>query len=153
MLRTVLAYALAIALSAGAVAGVVVITAPADAVPSGFRTATVRGAGPSDRFPTPPAGADGPAGRCVVCHSLEAGGAPRFAPSLSGIVGAPKASARWFAYSKALAEAGGAWTRDALDRYLADPDAFLPGTKKTLSGIADPAERAQLIDYLATLSG
>ena len=36
---------------------------------------------------------------------------------------------------KPLASAGGVWTKEDLDRYLANPDTFLPGTKKTISGL------------------
>lgn len=103
------------------------------------------------RYAVKPVGWDGPAGSCVVCHSLEKGGPPQVAPTLWGIVGAPKAGAKGYGYSQALAEAGGVWTEEALDQYLASPDKFLPGTKKTIIGIPDPKERARIIAYLKTL--
>jgi len=103
------------------------------------------------RYATKPAGLDGPAGSCVVCHSLEKGGPLQVAPTLWGIVGAPKAGAKGYGYSQALAEAGGVWTKEDLDQYLASPDRFLPGTKKTIIGLPDPKERAKIIQYLATL--
>lgn len=95
-----------------------------------------------------PAGADGPLKHCVVCHSVEADGALRVAPSLHGIAGAPKARAKWYAYSAALAKAGGNWTEADLDKYLASPSKFLPGTAKTIVGIADAKERAEVIAAL-----
>ncbi|MCC2113155.1 MAG: hypothetical protein KDJ16_14060 [Hyphomicrobiales bacterium] len=85
---------------------------------------------------------------CVVCHSLEAGGPRRVAPNLHGIVGAPKARDRSYNYSTVLAEAGGTWTEGDLDSYLKKPSAFLPGTAKTLIGIADDAERGRIIAAL-----
>ena len=102
------------------------------------------------RYAAEPVGRDGPAGQCVVCHSLEKGGQQRVAPNLWGIVGAPKARSKGYGYSIALAEASGTWTEQDLDRYLADPDKFLPGTKKT---IAIPAadERAKIAEWLGTL--
>ena len=71
---------------------------------------------------------------CVVCHSIEAGGPLRVAPSLHGIVGAKKARAEWYGYSPALRQAGGAWTEADLDKYLTAPAKFLPGTTKTIVG-------------------
>lgn len=104
-----------------------------------------------DRFAAQPAGLDSPAAGCVVCHSIEKGGPLRVAPNLWDIVGDKKARFSWYGYSRALAGAGGTWTLEDLDAYLADPDRFLPGTSKTLIGIADPKERADLITYLETL--
>lgn len=102
------------------------------------------------RYAAEPVGRDGPAGQCVVCHSLEKGGSQRVAPNLWGIVGAPKARAKGFGYSTALAAAGGAWTEQDLDRYLANPDKFLPGTKKTIA-ILDADQRAKITKLLLTL--
>lgn len=109
-------------------------------------------AGPDDsRYASRPWGWDGPAGQCVVCHGLERGGPARVAPNLWGIVGAPKARAKGYGYSLALAKAGGVWTEKDLDQYLAAPSRFLPGTSKTMAGLTNAEERAKLIGYLATL--
>lgn len=105
----------------------------------------------ADRFPERPWGADSPASRCVVCHSLEKGGPFRVGPNLWGIVGAPKTrDADWFNYSKALLSLDGAWTREALNDYLAAPSRYAPGTTKTIQ-VTDDAEREAIIDFLATL--
>lgn len=103
------------------------------------------------RYATKPAGWDSAAGQCVVCHSLERNAPWRVAPSLWGIVGAPKAGAKGYGYSLALAEAGGVWTEPELDAYLADPGGFLPGTTKILTGLPDPQERARIIEFLGAL--
>lgn len=103
------------------------------------------------RYAAKPVGLDGPAGQCVVCHSVEKGGPMRVAPNLWSIVGAPKARERGYGYSTALASAGGVWTQQDLNDYLAAPDKFLPGTKKTIIGLPKPKERAELITFLATL--
>jgi cytochrome c len=96
-----------------------------------------------------PWGYDTPAGRCVVCHSLEEGGPFRVAPNLWGIVGAEKARDRaWYAYSPALVKMGGTWTVGELNAFLADPDRFLPGTKKSIK-VEDDLEREQIIDFLS----
>jgi cytochrome c len=107
---------------------------------------------PTDyRFAAEPVGRGGLADGCVVCHSLEKNGPLRSAPPLWGIVGADKARFEWYGYSQALAQADGTWTEAALNAYLTDPDAFLPGTAKTLIGLPDEEQRAGVIAYLASL--
>ena len=109
------------------------------------------GAESQERFPEPPWGIDGPAGRCVVCHSLERGGPFRVAPNLWGVIGSEKARERdWYVYSPALLERGGVWSAEDLDAYLADADAYLPGTNKSIS-VQDPEDRRQIIEFLTTL--
>lgn len=103
-------------------------------------------------FAIRPEGRDGPAGGCVVCHSVEKHGPFRVAPNLWGIVGDAKARDVGYGYSLGLAKAGGAWTEGDLDKYLTDPDAFIPGTKKTLVGIPNAETRGEIIAYLKSLS-
>lgn len=90
--------------------------------------------------------------QCVVCHRISADGPERSAPSLWGIVGARKARSHWFGYSLALSQQTGRWTSDEIDAYLADPEAHLPGTSKTLSRVRDPEQRQQIIAALQSLS-
>jgi len=105
----------------------------------------------SFRFPPEPWGLDSPAGRCVVCHSLEKGGPFRVAPNLWGIVDANKGRhSQWFAYSPALIKMGGTWTTEELDDYLVDASAFMPGTTKSIR-VPNDSERREIIEYLQTL--
>lgn len=104
-----------------------------------------------ERYAAKPVGWDSPAGKCVVCHSLEKNGSARVAPTLWGIVGAPKGAAKGYGYSLALAKAGGKWTEKELNEYLTSPSRFLPGTTKTIVGLPNDKERAKVIAYLATL--
>lgn len=100
------------------------------------------------RFEAVPVGADGALKPCLVCHSVERGGALRVAPPLYGIIGAHKARAEWYGYSPALQKADGTWTEADLDKFLASPSKFLPGTSKTIIGIADAKRRADIIAAL-----
>lgn len=105
----------------------------------------------ADQIPEQPWGYGTPAERCVVCHSLENGGPFRVAPNLWGIVGAEKGrDADWYAYSPALIRMGGTWTEEDLDAFLEDAAAFMPGSTKSIR-VADPEERAEIIDFLKTL--
>lgn len=98
-----------------------------------------------------PVGRGGAANDCVVCHSLVQNGPDRSAPNLFGVVGAPKARSPWFAYSQPLRKKGGTWSAEDLDKFLANPSGYIPGTSKTLPPITDPAKRKDIIAFLATL--
>jgi cytochrome c len=105
----------------------------------------------ADTLTAEPWGLDTPAGRCVVCHSLEKGGPFRVAPNLWGIVGDEKARDRgWYAYSPALIRMGGTWTEKDLDQFLANADAFAPGTTKSIQ-VIDAEERQAIIEFLKGL--
>jgi cytochrome c len=124
--------------------------------PSPDTGAIVKSLGPRGEayaFTAEPAGRGGPTNDCVVCHSIAQGEAMRSAPSLWGIVGAPKARAAWFGYSLALRKKGGVWNEDELDKYLANPSGFVPGTLKTLPPITDPVRRREVIAFLKSLHG
>ena len=99
-------------------------------------------------FAEPPLGDGTALGACVVCHAVDPADGSRAAPDLYGIVGAEKAASPWFNYSTALRAADGVWTEADLDDYLSHPPSFLPGTKKTIVGIADPAQRREIIEAL-----
>ena len=114
-------------------------------------TLTASAASAADSYAAQPWGADSPASRCVVCHSLEKGGPFRVAPNLWNIVGAEKARDRsWYAYSPALIRKGGTWTAEELDSYIEDAAAFAPGSTKSIR-VKDPEERKAIIDFLETL--
>lgn len=88
---------------------------------------------------------------CTVCHALYRGDPFRVGPSLWEIVGAEKARMDGYAYSQALANAGGQWTEGELDAFLADPHGFMPGTRMTFSGLSSPETRQDIIAFLSTL--
>lgn len=91
--------------------------------------------------------------KCYSCHSLE-GPDPRLqGPSLNGIVGRDVAAEEGFTYSPAMrtyAEQQERWTREALDAFIADPLAVVPGNEMGFFGIEDAEERQALIEYLAS---
>jgi cytochrome c len=85
---------------------------------------------------------------CAACHTLEPG-AHRTGPSLAGVFGRKAGTAEGFnRYSDALRSADLVWNEDALNTFLADPQAFLPGNRMTFPGIADAQGRADVIAYL-----
>lgn len=114
---------------------------------------TEASAGAASAHAAAPPGAPLPATAraCEVCHPTSAGAPAGVGPSLHGVVGRDVASDPRFAYSEALAKREGAWTAAELDAFLANPAAAAPGTKMAFGGIADPQERAAVIEWLSRL--
>jgi cytochrome c len=96
------------------------------------------------------AGADVFKTECGICHSIKPG-KNVVGPSLFGVVGRVSGTAPRFHYSQANINAHITWTQDKLDGYLKDPATTLPGTTMGYAGLADDAQRANVIAYLATL--
>ena len=89
-------------------------------------------------------------GKCKQCHKID--GKDGVGPHLNGVVGRNHAAIAGFKYSDAmLARAAEPWTEEAIYAFLKNPKAVLPGTKMGFGGIPKPADRANLIAYLATL--
>ena len=51
-------------------------------------------------------------------------------------------------YSPAMKRSGIAWTAETLDKYVADPQAFIPANRMPYAGMADAGDRADLLAYL-----
>jgi cytochrome c len=87
---------------------------------------------------------------CSACHSLEPDAGPRPGPSLIGVIGRPAASLPAYEYSPVLTEAGRQgllWTEEKL-RFMADSEAFLPGTVMGLVRVPAAADREALLELL-----
>jgi glucose/arabinose dehydrogenase len=92
---------------------------------------------------------------CASCHTVDPRLGSRAGPGLYNVVGRRAGSVGGYNYTDALAKAGAAgktWTREQLDVFLRDPNKDVPGTAMPI-GIADPKQRAGVIDYLASQSG
>jgi cytochrome c len=87
---------------------------------------------------------------CASCHSYQQNEPLLEGPPLWGIVGRRVASVEGYGYSAALRAIGGTWDRARLDRFLANPVAFAPGTKMDMGGVRSAAERAEVLDFLET---
>ncbi|MGD0764549.1 MAG: cytochrome c family protein [Roseiarcus sp.] len=89
---------------------------------------------------------------CRACHSFERGAFAKVGPPLYGVVGRPVASIAGFRYSAGMKALGGQWTYYKLERLLADPSAFVAGTRMSFPGEPDAQRRADILAYLRTLS-
>ena len=112
--------------------------------------ACVQAAPPGD--PTTMAAGERAYQKCYSCHSLEGPDPSTQGPSLKGIVGRPVAAEPGFAYSpemRAYAARQPRWSREALDAFIADPQAAVPDNAMGFFGIRDAEERRALIEFLA----
>jgi len=93
--------------------------------------------------------------KCSSCHNFGEGEANKTGPGLYDVVDRLIGSHEGFAYSAAMEEhkaKGDLWSYENLDAFLTSPKTFSPGTKMSFSGVKDPAERANILAYLQTLS-
>ena len=90
--------------------------------------------------------------QCASCHTFEKGGPNRVGPNLYGIVDRDRASIAGFNYSAAMKAKGGKWTYEELDLFITNPKADIPGTSMGYAGLSRPGQRADLINYLHSLS-
>lgn len=89
--------------------------------------------------------------QCASCHTFDNGGKVLTGPNLHGIMGKQAGSTAGFAYSDKMKTLGKPWDDAAMDAFLANPKAVVPGTKMTFAGISRPDQRADLIKYLQGL--
>lgn len=88
--------------------------------------------------------------RCAACHSVRANAYDDLGPNLTGVFGRRVGAVSGFPYSNAMRAAGQRgmfWNAATLDRFLADPEAALPGTAMPYQG-GTAAERAAVIAWL-----
>jgi cytochrome c len=84
---------------------------------------------------------------CAACHRLEAG-VNEVGPSLHDLFKRKAGELADFRFSPAMKRSGVVWTPEALDKYLADPQAMIPANRMPYAGMADAADRADLVAYL-----
>ena len=89
---------------------------------------------------------------CAACHSV-APGEHMTGPSLAHIW-EKKAGAisDFLRYSEAMKRANVVWNESTLDKWLTNPDAFIPGTSMTFAGLRDANDRQDVIAYLKAVS-
>jgi cytochrome c len=86
------------------------------------------------------------AARCMACHTIDASIA---GPAHRGVVGRVAGRLSGYEYSPALKKSGVVWNEGNLDRWLANPETFIPG-QRMFYAVPDAQERADLIAYLKT---
>jgi len=86
---------------------------------------------------------------CAICHSIDRNGA---GPKHAGVFGRTAGSVPDYRYSVALQKSGIVWNDATLDKWLADPQALVPGTKMFFN-LDSAQDRADVIEYLKEQGG
>ncbi len=87
--------------------------------------------------------------QCAACHTFDKGGPARVGPNLYGVIGNNHAHMEGFAYSKVMEGMHDKkWDYEELNKFLANPKAYAPGTKMTFAGLRKPEQRADVIAFL-----
>ena len=92
--------------------------------------------------------------RCNNCHSLEPG-VTKVGPSLAGLFDRRAGTVEGFnQYSEAMKNSGVIWDEQTLDKFLTDPQKFIPGNKMIEGGyrvvgqVSSNRYRADIIAFL-----
>jgi cytochrome c len=89
---------------------------------------------------------------CAACHST-APGEQMTGPSLAKIWQRKAGTVEGFMrYSDAMKKANLVWTEQTLDKWLANPEALIPGTSMTFPGLRESQARQDVIAYLTAVS-
>lgn len=83
--------------------------------------------------------------RCQLCHSIEH---DLVGPRHIGLFGRKAGSIAGYPYSTAMKNSGITWSEDTLNQFLSGPQAFVPGTRMTFTGLPNEQDRADVIAYL-----
>ena len=86
--------------------------------------------------------------RCTGCHSLDN---DKMGPRLRGVFGRAAASVPSFPYSESLRKSGVTWDSSSLEKWLTDPDGFIPDSDMAFR-VTNKEERTTIIEYLKDVS-
>jgi len=86
--------------------------------------------------------------KCVSCHNFKKGEPDKIGPNLFAIIGDSIGRTTGYAYSKAMANFGGNWKYEEINKFLYKPKQYMKGTKMNFAGLKKVEDRANLIFWL-----
>lgn len=90
--------------------------------------------------------------KCAQCHTYVPGASHSTGPNLFGLVGRNIGTAKGYNYSEALEQrVNEIWTPENIDKFVTQPQKFIPRTAMMFIGIPDTIQRSQLIEFLGSL--
>ena len=89
--------------------------------------------------------------KCASCHTMASDPAhgPK-GPNLMGVIGRTAGTLAGWDFSPALRASGVVWTEENLNKWLTDPDVFVPGAQMPLK-VPDRFEREDVIAYIRSV--
>ncbi len=87
--------------------------------------------------------------KCFPCHSIGEDAGNKIGPELNGLDGRKAGTAPNFNYSEANKNSGIVWNETTFKPYIKSPQATIPGTKMTFTGIKNDQEIGDLWAYLS----
>lgn len=84
---------------------------------------------------------------CHACHSLDKN-AESVGPSLYGVFGRKAGTLADFRYSPAMKRSNIVWSPEGVDAFITDPQKAVPANRMPYAGMANAADRADLIAFL-----
>jgi cytochrome c len=85
---------------------------------------------------------------CRACHQIGPTAKNGVGPSLNGVVGRKAGTYPGFSYSAANKNSNLTWDEATLEKYLANPQGVVPGTKMVFPGLKDPQKVKDVIAFL-----
>jgi cytochrome c len=90
--------------------------------------------------------------KCAMCHTAVQGAGHSAGPNLFGVVGRPIGNATGFNYSEAMQQRSNEiWNLERIEKFITQPQKFIPRTAMMFVGIPDPVQRSQLLEFLFSL--
>ena len=93
--------------------------------------------------------------QCSSCHQVGAGAKNRSGPQLNGIMGRVAGSVDGFKYSKVFQQAnadGLVWNDETLAEFLANPKAYMKGTRMSFRGLRTKDDAQAIAAYLRSFA-